>query len=175
MFAENHVVVVYATIRKRSASIMSRMRGSSNSILIILSNRWDNPFMEHWVGTWYPLIHQVLKTNASLRSIVGVSCLNTTSDPGRPSGLTYQMPSSPLQANAFKLPLACHALVGLSLEAIAQGGCSTRETSIQAKLRADLESPSLKILFKHSVRRSRAQWTDDDLRIGEISSKQVAT
>ncbi|CAH2236384.1 jg10764 [Pararge aegeria aegeria] len=45
MFAENHVDDFYAIMRKRSASMMSRMRGSSNNILKILTNKWENPFV----------------------------------------------------------------------------------------------------------------------------------
>ncbi|XP_045777825.1 uncharacterized protein LOC123875822 [Maniola jurtina] len=49
MFAEAHTDDFYAIMRKRAASVMSRVRGSSNSILNTLAAKWENPFMKHWV------------------------------------------------------------------------------------------------------------------------------
>ncbi|XP_039758583.1 uncharacterized protein LOC120632684 [Pararge aegeria] len=50
MFAEARTDDFYAIMRKRAASVMSRIRGSSNGILKTLSEKLDNPFMRHWIG-----------------------------------------------------------------------------------------------------------------------------
>ncbi|XP_052740761.1 uncharacterized protein LOC128198598 [Bicyclus anynana] len=49
MFAEAHTDDFYAIMRKRAASVMHRMRESSNSILKTLVENGGNPFMKHWV------------------------------------------------------------------------------------------------------------------------------
>ncbi|XP_045775168.1 uncharacterized protein LOC123874053 [Maniola jurtina] len=49
MFAEARTDDFYAIMRKRAASVMSRIRGSSNDILKTLSEQLDNPFMRHWI------------------------------------------------------------------------------------------------------------------------------
>lgn len=49
MFAEARVDGFHAIIRKRCASLLSRMRGSSHSILSVLCDKWDSPMLGHWV------------------------------------------------------------------------------------------------------------------------------
>lgn len=49
MFAEASVDGFHAIIRKRSASILHRMRDSSHSILSALCDRWDFPMLKHWI------------------------------------------------------------------------------------------------------------------------------
>lgn len=49
MFAEARVDGFLAVIRKRAASLMRRVRDSSNSILSLLCDRPDSPFMQHWM------------------------------------------------------------------------------------------------------------------------------
>lgn len=50
MFAEAHVDDYYAIIRKRSASILRRVRGSTNGILEVIKDKFDCPFYRHWIG-----------------------------------------------------------------------------------------------------------------------------
>lgn len=50
MFAEAHTDCFYAIIRKRSASLLRRVRGTSNSILDALVNRWDSPLLMQWMS-----------------------------------------------------------------------------------------------------------------------------
>lgn len=49
MFAEAHTDDFYAIIRKRAASMRSRIRGCANSILKVLADKFDSQFMKHWV------------------------------------------------------------------------------------------------------------------------------
>lgn len=49
MFAEANTDCFYAVIRKRCASLLSRLRASSNGILRVLSDRWDSPLLGHWM------------------------------------------------------------------------------------------------------------------------------
>ncbi|XP_048002915.1 uncharacterized protein LOC125239387 [Leguminivora glycinivorella] len=48
MFAEAQVDGFAAIMRKRVASLLSRWRGSTNSIMVALSDRWDSPLLQHW-------------------------------------------------------------------------------------------------------------------------------
>lgn len=50
MFAEAHTDCFYAIIRKRCASLLSRLRDSTNTILSTLADRWDSPFIGHWIS-----------------------------------------------------------------------------------------------------------------------------
>ncbi|CAK1597452.1 unnamed protein product [Parnassius mnemosyne] len=50
MFAEAHTDGFHAIIRKRSASLLSRLRNSTNSILNTLADRWDSAIMRHWLS-----------------------------------------------------------------------------------------------------------------------------
>ncbi|KAL0883177.1 hypothetical protein ABMA27_016619 [Loxostege sticticalis] len=47
MFAEARVDGFHAIMRKRSASLLNRWRGSTNSILTALADRWDCPLLAH--------------------------------------------------------------------------------------------------------------------------------
>ncbi|KAL0819820.1 hypothetical protein ABMA28_007847 [Loxostege sticticalis] len=49
MFAEAHTDDFYAIIRKRSASMLTRLRSSTNSLLSVFKDRWDTPLLRHWV------------------------------------------------------------------------------------------------------------------------------
>jgi exonuclease III len=49
MFAQAHIDDFYAIIRKRSASLLNRFRGSTNGILSALSERWDSPMVQRWM------------------------------------------------------------------------------------------------------------------------------
>ncbi|XP_026318374.1 uncharacterized protein LOC113229095 [Hyposmocoma kahamanoa] len=49
MFAEKHVDDFYAIMRKRSASLLRRMRLSTNSILSTLVERWESPMLGRWM------------------------------------------------------------------------------------------------------------------------------
>ncbi|XP_050561669.1 uncharacterized protein LOC126912652 [Spodoptera frugiperda] len=49
MFAEARTDDFFAIIRKRSASLLSRLRGSSNSLLRVLSERWDLSLLQRWM------------------------------------------------------------------------------------------------------------------------------
>lgn len=49
MFANTFTDGFTAIMRKRVASIMSRVRGSNNSILKTISNKYDCPLLHHWV------------------------------------------------------------------------------------------------------------------------------
>ncbi|XP_060802244.1 uncharacterized protein LOC132902175 [Amyelois transitella] len=48
MFAEAHTQDFFAVIRARCASLLNRLRRSTNTILITLSERWDSPFLQTW-------------------------------------------------------------------------------------------------------------------------------
>lgn len=50
MFAEARVDGFYAVIRKRSASLLSRVRGSPNAILAACGGRWDSVLIAHCIG-----------------------------------------------------------------------------------------------------------------------------
>ncbi|KAJ0177442.1 hypothetical protein K1T71_007451 [Dendrolimus kikuchii] len=50
MFAEARTDGFKAIIRKKSASLMQRLRGSTNSLLKAMAVRFDCPFQEHWIG-----------------------------------------------------------------------------------------------------------------------------
>ncbi|XP_026331998.1 uncharacterized protein LOC113239294 [Hyposmocoma kahamanoa] len=49
MFAEARVDDFYAIIRKRTASLLSRLRGSANSILKVIPDRYDLPVMKSFI------------------------------------------------------------------------------------------------------------------------------
>ncbi|XP_063636146.1 uncharacterized protein LOC134806755 [Cydia splendana] len=49
MFAETRTDGFHAIMRKRTASLMGRLRGSSNSLLRVLAERLDCPFQHHWM------------------------------------------------------------------------------------------------------------------------------
>lgn len=49
MFADAHTDDFYAIIRKRSASLLRRVRGSTNGVLNVLSERWDSPMLWRWM------------------------------------------------------------------------------------------------------------------------------
>ncbi|XP_048481535.1 uncharacterized protein LOC125489544 [Plutella xylostella] len=49
MFADAMVDGFHAIIRKRCASLLGRIRGSGNSILRTLADRWDSPLLGRWV------------------------------------------------------------------------------------------------------------------------------
>lgn len=49
MFAEARIDGFHAIIRKRCASMLRRVRASTNSILGIVADRWDSPMMERWI------------------------------------------------------------------------------------------------------------------------------
>lgn len=50
MFADSRTDGFHAILRKRAASMMQRIRCSSNSILNTLCNRYDSPIWQHWVA-----------------------------------------------------------------------------------------------------------------------------
>lgn len=49
MFAQARTDDFYAIRRKRVASMLFRLRGSTNSILKVIADRTDGPILEHWV------------------------------------------------------------------------------------------------------------------------------
>ncbi|XP_063366759.1 uncharacterized protein LOC134655240 [Cydia amplana] len=49
MFAEHRTDGFHAIMRKRTASLMRRLRGSSNSLLRVVAERLDCPFQHHWM------------------------------------------------------------------------------------------------------------------------------
>ncbi|KAG7308712.1 hypothetical protein JYU34_005936 [Plutella xylostella] len=49
MFAEAHTDDFHAIMRKRCASMMSRLRGTTNTILRVFADRWDSPMLRLWV------------------------------------------------------------------------------------------------------------------------------
>lgn len=51
MFAEARTNDFYAIVRNRIASLMHRVRGSTNSLLRILAERVDGAILRHWVST----------------------------------------------------------------------------------------------------------------------------
>ncbi|XP_022829302.1 uncharacterized protein LOC111358412 [Spodoptera litura] len=57
MFADARIDDFYAIIRKRVASLMQRVRGSANSLLMTVADRTDGLMLKHWTKT------QVLPTN----------------------------------------------------------------------------------------------------------------
>ncbi|CAG9133050.1 unnamed protein product [Plutella xylostella] len=55
MFADAMVDGFHAIIRKRCASLLGRIRGSGNSILRTLADRWDSPLLGRWpIGALNP-------------------------------------------------------------------------------------------------------------------------
>ncbi|CAK1600405.1 unnamed protein product [Parnassius mnemosyne] len=50
MFAEAHVDGFEAIMRKRCASMLNRMRTSTNMILSVLADRWDSPMLGRWIN-----------------------------------------------------------------------------------------------------------------------------
>ena len=60
MFAEARVDDFFAIIRKRVASLMWRVRGSANSLLVSVVNRADGLICKHWTKT------QVFPSNRAL-------------------------------------------------------------------------------------------------------------
>ncbi|XP_022838068.1 uncharacterized protein LOC111365105 [Spodoptera litura] len=49
MFAEARTDDFFAIIRKRGVSLLDRLRGSTNSMLRVLSERWDLPLLKVWM------------------------------------------------------------------------------------------------------------------------------
>ncbi|XP_049869354.1 uncharacterized protein LOC126369104 [Pectinophora gossypiella] len=49
MFAEARIDDFYAIMRKRSASLLSRLRGATNTILSVFADKWDSPLLRRWV------------------------------------------------------------------------------------------------------------------------------
>ncbi|XP_049882113.1 uncharacterized protein LOC126378053 [Pectinophora gossypiella] len=49
MFADHNTDCFFAIIRKRCASLLRRLRSSSNGILSVLTDRWDSPLLGHWM------------------------------------------------------------------------------------------------------------------------------
>ncbi|RVE53908.1 hypothetical protein evm_001311 [Chilo suppressalis] len=49
MFAESQIDGFHAIMRKRCASMLGRLRASSNGILRTLAARWDSPMLKRWV------------------------------------------------------------------------------------------------------------------------------
>lgn len=49
MFAELQIDGFQAIIRKRAASMLRRVRDTSNNILQTLAERWDSPILERWI------------------------------------------------------------------------------------------------------------------------------
>lgn len=50
MFAQAHVDGFHAIMRKKAVSMLTRLRGSPNTILKCIASRWDCPFQRRWVG-----------------------------------------------------------------------------------------------------------------------------
>lgn len=48
MFAEAHIDGFHAIIRKRCASMLRRLRDSSNCILKMIVDKWNSPLLIHW-------------------------------------------------------------------------------------------------------------------------------
>ncbi|XP_063532851.1 uncharacterized protein LOC134743390 [Cydia strobilella] len=55
MFTEGRIDGFHAIIRKRCSSLLRRWRASSNTILCTLADRWDSPWLKHWVQLHAPL------------------------------------------------------------------------------------------------------------------------
>ncbi|XP_063542112.1 uncharacterized protein LOC134750798 [Cydia strobilella] len=55
MFTEGRIDGFHAIIRKRCSSLLRRWRASSNAILCTLADRWDSPWLKHWVQLHAPL------------------------------------------------------------------------------------------------------------------------
>lgn len=51
MFVTARVDGFYSIMRKRVASLMRRVRGSSNSLLVTVADRKDGPILKHWLAT----------------------------------------------------------------------------------------------------------------------------
>ncbi|KAJ0180828.1 hypothetical protein K1T71_002913 [Dendrolimus kikuchii] len=49
MFTEARIDGFAAIIRKRCASLLARVRGSTNSMLTLFVDRWDSPLLRKWV------------------------------------------------------------------------------------------------------------------------------
>lgn len=49
MFADANIDSFSAIMRKRCASLLSRVRDSPNTILRTLADRWDSPILERWI------------------------------------------------------------------------------------------------------------------------------
>ncbi|KAL0850723.1 hypothetical protein ABMA28_006665 [Loxostege sticticalis] len=49
MFSDMHTDGFHAIIRKRVASLLKRLRGSTNSILNVMADRWDSPLLGRWI------------------------------------------------------------------------------------------------------------------------------
>ncbi|KAJ8736642.1 hypothetical protein PYW08_007298 [Mythimna loreyi] len=50
MFLEARIDGFHAILRKRAASLLHRVRASSNSILRVIADRLDSPFLRHWIA-----------------------------------------------------------------------------------------------------------------------------
>lgn len=59
MFAEERVDDFYGIIRKRTASLMSRIRGGSNSLLVSVAENLGSCIMNHWLNQFKPLVQLV--------------------------------------------------------------------------------------------------------------------
>ncbi|KAL0881932.1 hypothetical protein ABMA27_001691 [Loxostege sticticalis] len=49
MFSDMHTDGFHAIVRKRVASLLKRLRGSTNSILNVMVDRWDSPLLGRWM------------------------------------------------------------------------------------------------------------------------------
>ncbi|KAJ8724563.1 hypothetical protein PYW08_016037 [Mythimna loreyi] len=49
MFLEARIYGFHAIMRKRAASLLHRVRASSISILRVIADRLDSPFLRHWI------------------------------------------------------------------------------------------------------------------------------
>ncbi|XP_063361861.1 uncharacterized protein LOC134650858 [Cydia amplana] len=58
MFADAHVDSFYATLRKRCAATLRRVRDSRHSLLSVVAERWDSGLIRHWSS-----LHLGLGTN----------------------------------------------------------------------------------------------------------------
>ncbi|CAH2224172.1 jg23407 [Pararge aegeria aegeria] len=50
MFAQERIDDFYAIIRKKTASLLTRLRSSSNSILNMLAGKFDSPILQHFMS-----------------------------------------------------------------------------------------------------------------------------
>lgn len=62
MFADARVDCFYATMRKRAASMLRRTRSSCNSLLRVVAERMDGPFVRHWMSLHAPVPNNIRRT-----------------------------------------------------------------------------------------------------------------
>lgn len=55
MFADTGIDGFHAIIRKRCASLLARVRGSRNTILTTIADKWDSPILGHWIRLHTPV------------------------------------------------------------------------------------------------------------------------